>query len=37
MIGKPKKDWKAPTMAKIKANKKHIEELDTDSTATEDS
>jgi hypothetical protein len=32
MIGKPRKNWKAPTMAKIKANKKHIEELEADSS-----
>lgn len=42
MIGKPKKDWKKPTMAQIKANKRHIEEfemveavvLETDNTDT---
>jgi hypothetical protein len=37
MIGKQRKDWKAPTLAKIKANKKHIEELDAESAESTES
>jgi hypothetical protein len=33
---KSKENWKVLTKAKIKAYKKHIEELDMDSTAAED-